>query len=317
MTLRLVADPLLRRPWLPAYAVAALLWLLIIAFGQVAGGFGILSAALQFATFYAIVGLGQMLVIAAGPGNIDLSIPGVMVLSAFVAVGVMEGSDSGLAAGIVAGLLVGLAAGMANAALIRLLEIPPMIATLASGFVLLSIASATSGLTGDKPSPLLIDLMATRIFGVPLIALAVVAITALIAQTIVRGTFGRAVLAIGQSPRAAHFAGFRVGRTLTAVYVISAVMASLSGMALAVFTGGAALNMASDFLLMSIAVVVLGGTAVSGGQASPAGIWGAALLLQLLVTLLNVLGAPSGIRHAATGAIIIAVLAITSRRRTG
>ena len=55
------------------------------------------------------------------------------------------------------------------------------------------------------------------------------------------------------------------------VYVLSAVLASVSGMLLSAYSGGAALDMAGDFLLMSIAVVVLGGTSIAGGQATVAG----------------------------------------------
>ena len=70
-------------------------------------------------------------------------------------------------------------------------------------------------------------------------------------------------------------------------------------------------------MLFRSAVVVLGGTAISGGHAVPIGLWGAATLLQLLVTMLNVIGVPNGIRHAITGAIIIGVLAIGGGRAPG
>ena len=66
---------LLAQPWFYASAGAIIVWLVIVAHSQGAGGGAVLSAALNYSVFFAIVGLGQMLVMASGAGNIDLSIP--------------------------------------------------------------------------------------------------------------------------------------------------------------------------------------------------------------------------------------------------
>ncbi len=96
-----------------------------------------------------------MLVISAGPGNIDLSIPSVMTLAGYLAMGVMHGQDSELLLGVLAALGVGLCAGIANVVLIRGLKIPPMIATLAAGFVMQSMTIAYSRGSTAKPAPVL------------------------------------------------------------------------------------------------------------------------------------------------------------------
>ena len=85
-----------RQPWLWAVAGAVIVWRSPPPSRRAGGAFETLSSALQFATFFAIVGVGQMLVIASGPGNIDLSIPAVMTLAGYLAMGVMHGSDAGL-----------------------------------------------------------------------------------------------------------------------------------------------------------------------------------------------------------------------------
>ena len=74
-------------------------------------------------------------------------------------------------------------------------------------------------------------------------------------------------------------------------YVLCAVLAALCGFLLSCFSGGAALNMGAEYLLTSIAVVVIGGTAVAGGFANVPGIWGASLFLFLVVSMLNTYGA--------------------------
>lgn len=66
--------------------------------------------------------------------------------------------------------------------------------------------------------------------------------------------------------------------------------------------------MGEQYLLASIAVVVIGGTSVAGGNGNVPGLWGAALFLYLVETMLNTFGLEAGIRLVATGAIIIGVI---------
>jgi ribose transport system permease protein len=298
------------RPWIWAYlgAVLAYVATLVVADGR--GGILTLQVAAQFSTFYVIVGIGQMLVMSGGPGNIDLSIPGVMILCAYCGLDAAGMTTVNIPACVAAVLGVALASGGANAALIFLFDIPPMIATLACGFVLQSIAIAYSGSHSAFAAPILLGLVGTRILGAPVISVIFVVFAVGTHQLLRRTTFGRSLLAIGQSDRAAFLAGIHVKRTLAGAYIISAVLAGLSGLLLATFSGGASLEMGSDYLLMSIAVVVLGGTSVAGGQASVAGVWGAAILLQLVLTMLNVMRVSDGARYLTTGLIILGVLAV-------
>jgi len=308
---------LLSHPGVVALVAAVAIWILILSFGQVASGISVISASLTFASFYVLVGVAQMIVISVGPGNIDLSIPGVMVLSAFAAMGIVNGGGGNVLLGLAAGLSVGVVAGTANVILIQAVRIPPMVATLATGFVLQSIASASSSLAGRKPSEGMSQFFFARPLGIPAIAWISLAVTLVVLFLYERTRTGRSILAVGQSIRAARLAGVPVAAVSGLAFMASAIIAGCTGIGLATISGGASLNMASDFLLMSIAVAILGGTAVSGGKVAPLGLWSAALLLQLIVVLLNVLGAPSGIRHAATGLVIIGVLLLVGRRTEG
>lgn len=301
-------------PWFWIFAAAAALWVATLVASGGQGAAAILSATLSFAVFYAIVGIGQMIVIAAGPGNIDLSIPSTMTLCAYLAVGTMVGDNAGLALGLAIALGTGILIGLINIGLILLLRVPPIIATLASGFVIQSAAIAYSRGTTAKPSPILADIVNARMWTIPLVAVGMAVISAGIAFAMRRSTFGRSVLATGQNTRAATLAGINVPLTLTLVYAASGVLAALAGVLLAAYSGGAALNMAGDFLLASIAVVVLGGTRITGGQATVAGVWGASLFLYLLSVLLNTLQVGAGLRFVLTGVVIILALSIASGR---
>jgi ribose transport system permease protein len=299
-----------REPWIWSFVAMIAVWLATIAFTRGQGAGEILSAALSFATFTIIIGLGQMMVITTGPGNVDLSIPATITLSGVVAMKIMDTDNARLLIGIVAAFGASFLVGVFNYGLIRVLRIPPIIATLSSSFLILSTAISYGRGIRIKPPPVLAEFATTRILGVPLLAIFVLALSVILAIVLRRTIYGRTVLAIGQNPRAARLAGLNVDLTRFATYVLSAMLAGLCGIVLSGFSGGAALNMGEEFLLASIAVVVIGGTSVAGGRANVPGIWGAALFIYLLVTMLNTFGASAGIRLILTGLIIIAVITI-------
>lgn len=296
--------------WIWAFLGASLVWIIIVFISGIHGAFETLSIGLLFATFLVIVGLGQMLVITAGMGNIDLSIPGVMTLAGYLAMGVMNASNMNIWFGLVLGVGVGFVTGSVNITLIRLLKIPPMVTTLATGFILQSVATAYSSHTHAAPPSLLYGFTSHRVCGVSAMTLLFLFITVLTVLWFHRTIGGRTLLALGQNRRAAFLTGLAVMKTEIMIYIISGVLASLAGILLAADSGGASLDMASDYLLMSVAVVVLGGTGVGGGHAVPSGLWGASLLLGLVVTMLDLLHVSQGMRFIVTGLIIVAVLAL-------
>lgn len=305
-----------RYPWIWSLLATVAVWIATVAVtGGQAGG-QVLSAALSFATFIIIVGLGQMIVISTGPGNVDLSIPAIITLSGVVAMKEMDGENTRLLYGFVCTLGVSALAGTFNYGLIRFLRIPPIIATLSSSFLILSTAISDGRGIRIKPPPMLADFATERVLGVPVLSVAVLGLTLVLALVLARTVYGRSVMAIGQNPRAAYLAGLNVERTRFITYVLSAVLAGVCGFFLSGFSGGAALDMGETYLLSSIAVVVIGGTSVVGGRVSVPGIWGASLFLFLLVNMLNTYQASPGVRLILTGLIIIAVIAMAGGQDT-
>ena len=300
------------QPWIWAYLGVVTVWLATVIFNRGEGGGELLSAALTFGTFFVIVGIGQMFVITLGPGNIDLSIPANMTLAGTVAMKLMNGANSMIAAGLAAALAVGLGVGIFNYGLIRILRIPPIIATLSSSFLFLSAAIWYNRGLRIKPPPALADFTTAKVGGMPILAISVIVLAAIMTIVLDRTVFGRSVIAIGQNPRAAHLAGVATDFIRFVTYVVCGVLASLCGFLLAGFSGGAALNMGADYLLNSIAVVVIGGTSVAGGYSNVPGLWGAALFLFLLVAMLNTFGFDAGYRLILTGLIIISVIVVAS-----
>jgi ribose transport system permease protein len=305
---------LFRRPWIWSFVAAFLVWFVTILFTGGASTLGLSQAALTFAAFSIVVGIGQMFVITLGPGNIDLCVPATMTLSGTVALKFMNGDNGMVFFGLLVAIAVGMAVGIANYALIKLLRIPPIIATLSMSFIVQSTAIWTNRGLRIKPPDALASFTTETTLGVPNVAILALVLSLLAYLLLHRTVYGRWAAAVGQSINAARMAGIPVDGVRFTTYMLCAVLAAVCGYLLASFSGGAALNMGQEYLLMSIAVVVIGGTAVAGGDSNVSGIWGASLFMFLVVSMLNTYGFGAGIRLVMTGLIIIGVIVIAGGR---
>jgi ribose transport system permease protein len=302
------AKALLSRPWIWSFLGAGAVWLAAVAFTGGYGAGGMMTAALSLSVFTVIVGVGQMFVITLGPGNVDLSLPANIGLASAVAMKTMGGDDSWVAVGLAAALVCGLAVGIVNYLLIWALRIPPIIATLSASFIIQSVDISYGRGLQIKPPPGFADFTNIVIAGVPLLAVLTLLFTIGASVALNRTILGRSVLAIGQNIRAARLAGVKVEPVRFATYALCGALGGLAGALLAGYFRGANVDIGAEYLLSSIAVVVIGGTSVSGGKANVPGVWGGALFLVLLLTMLNTFGVSAGVRLLLTGLIIVAVI---------
>jgi ribose transport system permease protein len=305
-----IVNRLRARPWIWSFLGACIVWLAAIGFTRGHGGAGMLTAALALALFTVIVGVGQMFVITLGPGNIDLSLPANIGLASAVAMTVMNGQDSLVAAGLLAALACGAVIGAANYLLIWALRIPPIIATLSASFIIVSIDFGFGRGLQIKPPSGFASFTTLQVAGIPVLALCTLLFTLASGIVLHRTVYGRSVLATGQNERAAGLAGIPVRQTGLITYILCGTLGGLTGALLAGYFNGSHVDIGDEYLLSSIAVVVIGGTSVAGGKANVPGIWGAALFLVLLLTMLNTFGVSAGVRLLVTGLIIVAVITL-------
>ncbi len=268
-----------------------------------------LSGVASSASFLAVVALGQMFAVATGGGNIDLSVPSVITLTAFETMMLSHGTDAGLLLALPAVLLTGLTVGAINAFLILRIGIPAIIATLAVGYVFDTAVLITNrGFTGFDVSPALHSLAAGKLLGVPLILVVAMLLAGASSLAIRRTAYGRSLMAVGQNAVAADLAGARVGLVVTVAFMISGALAGLDGALLSAHAGGAFLDMGRPYLLESVGAVVVGGTLIFGGSATPLGTLLGSILLVLIVTTMEIAGLAGGVQDVMQGAVIIAVL---------
>ena len=305
-----------RADWIWAAAGALLMWLLL---GVFANRLSLESLVVTSTTaaFLAIVALGQMIVVTTGRGAIDLSIPGVITLAAYLATGMSLGSNARLLFVVPLALCMGALVGALNAMAVLLLRIPPIIATLGMGYVVTTaILVYNPHYRSTYVASLLTHVARDRLFGVvPLILLLALALVALLAWTFRFTKFGKSLAALGQSLPAARLAGIDVNRIQVLAYVMSGVLAAFGGVLISARVGGAFLGLGDPYLLETVGSVVVGGTLIMGGRAVPVGTFFGSLFLVLLVTAMQVAGMRIGSQYVAEGALIILVLFLASRRR--
>lgn len=312
-TVLIASRRLLTRLWVVPFASAIALW---ITAGVISGNLSLKLLLLNatLATFLALAGAAQMAVVTSGPGSFDLSIPYVVVLSAFVASAVMNGSNGLIVPGILAGLAVGVAAGLANGLLVIGPKIPPIVATLSVGYVLYTPALQLQGSAAAGPSPGVVNFMHRQLDGASPVLPITLVICALVTFLFTRTVFGKELHAIGQSREAARLAGVPLNRVLVSAYVVSGLLGASAGILLAGYNAGAFIGMGNVYLLGSLAAIVLGGTPVSGGISSIGGTAVGALVLTLLITVLQLSQLGPGWQDILEGSVVVAVVIATSRR---
>lgn len=299
---------------MPAYVLfAGLLAITWVMFAQRAGVFGYVDSLLVLTSFLAILGLGQGLVILTG--GLDLSLPWNIAASGILLTQFVHGSNEAALWVIPMVLIFGSLAGLLNGVGVAILGISPIVVTLAmngllQGFALVLTGGAPQGWT----APFLQTFMTGEFLGLTPVIWFLIAFVIAATLLLTRTTFGRRVYAVGNSENVARLSGVSVGRTLVSAYTVSGFCAALAGILLTGFNGQAFNGMGDPYLLSSIAVVVVGGTLITGGRGHYLGILGGALALTALDTLLAGTMLSDSVKSIVYGCVVLAaVMALRER----
>ena len=271
------------------------------------GSWSQVETVLVLGFFLVVLSFGQGVVILTG--GLDLSLPATITMGGILATSWVGAGNPGewyLLPGVLAACgLVGLATGAG----VLWLRVPPFIMSMAMSII---VASGLLGYTRGTPRGAAPDaavaLMKSQVLGLPtpVVALVIFAIAGWLFQS--RTVYGRYLYAVGTNVDAARNAGVPVALVRILPYVISAVCAGFVGIALVGYSNGATLRMGDDYLLPSIAAVVIGGSSILGGRGTFLGTVGGALLLTILGTIISALGLEFGLRTIIEGSIILAAL---------
>ena len=229
----------------------------------------------------AAVAAGQAIVVMTR--NLDLSVGSVLALTKCAAVLLVNGDAGQTALGILAVLAIGGLCGFVNGLIIVHGRIQSIIATLATGSVYFGTALAIMPVPGGSVNEGLSEFATYDLWGMMPMALALLAgAIGLIWGPVRNGLLGRAILATGSNEAAAFMSGLPVRRAKIGAYVLCGVFSALGGLFLAFQTMGGDANAGLPYTLNSIAAVVIGGVALSGGAGT---VWGAAAGAMIIRTI--------------------------------
>lgn len=261
------------------------------------------------ASVFVILGVGQALVM--NTAGIDVSIGSIVGLTSTVLGGMIIGAGTGVVTGIVATLGAGLLAGLFNGLVIVYLKIPPIIATLGTLTAFRGLAFVIQGaeIYHSFPEQLLF-IGRGRLLDVPLPILIGVAVSIWGAYFVKRTKMGRGMTAIGGSEESARIAGVPVNRYRITVYAIMGTLASLAGIVSAGRLDAATASSGTMWELHTIALVVIGGTALFGGRVSITGVVIGSLILSVLENGLLLLGFDSFLQRVFLGLVVIVAVGL-------
>ena len=273
---------------------------------------------LKYSSIYGIAAVGAAIVIICG--GIDLAPGAIIALSGVVAGGLFVDGHWSLASSASAGMLAAAACGLLSAALIVLTGLPPFIATLGVMGIARGVAFIiTEGRYFDVSSALP---PGWQVAGIPLdwtSPILMIGLAVVFQILMTRFQWGRAIFAIGGNAVAARFSGVSVGLVRASVYLASACLAGVSGIALTIVQGQGKADLAMGYELDIIASAVVGGASLSGGRGSVAAAVLGTLIFGVLRNALPQIPGATFYDRLIVGLVVIAIVVMDQllQRRKG
>ena len=258
-----------------------------------------------------VVGIGATLVILIG--GIDLSVGSVVLLTGGITGTLILNYAVNPWLAIAAGLGAAALVGLVNGTLVEVLQISPVIVTLGTLIAVRGIGQAILWLNNSwvyVEDPLFTTLAAGRWLFLPISAALMFGLYLLAALVMTQTSFGRAIYAIGNNPRAAVLCGLPVTRIKILVYVLGGFFAGIGGLLTAARTGVVNPTAGLGLEFAVITAVVLGGTSLRGGVGRVENTLVGTAILTMVLNYLTIRGVQDTWQTAVTGLLILAAVVL-------
>lgn len=267
---------------------------------------------IQFSVEAALVAIGMTFVLLVG--GIDLSVGSVLAFASVVSAS-MAFDGIPIAVIVLSVIAIGVVCGLINGLLVTRFKIEPFMATLA---MMMIMRAATFLFTGGGPLTGIIDegftqLIRGTIFGVQNGIWYVLIAFVLALFVLNRTRFGRHIYAVGGNEETAKLFGVNVNAVKTAAYVVSGVLAALSGLLIASRIGIGEPRSGQSFEMTAITICVIGGVSMLGGKGSILGTFIGTMVVSIIRNLMNLMNINPDAQPIITGVIILITAIIVSR----
>ncbi len=260
-----------------------------------------------------VAAAGQTATIIAG--SFDLSVGATMGLVNVILAKPLFTNGAMAVVGILLCLMVGALIGWINGIGIAKFRISPLIMTMGT---MLSVQGITlmlsKGAPGGSVSGMVRFLGAGKLFMIPVAFIVWMGVTLLVHFILTKTNLGRMLFATGGNPRAAFMSAVRTSDVTVISHICCGITASLAGVMLSGYIGTGALGLGDDYMMNSIAAVVIGGTRLEGGAGNVTGSAAGAYFLLLLLSLFTMFNLGYPVKLILQGGIIIAAMTMYRRR---
>ena len=237
-------------------------------------------------------------------GNIDLSVGSNVVLTACLTAKLIQ-AGTPPALGIALGILIGTGLGVINGILITQTQVPSFLITVATMAVYRGIAQALMGSASASIPEAYVGIDTITFAGLTVPLLLLLATALLSAFIFSRTIFGRWMLALGSNASAALYSGVPVKRVTFLVFAITGLASGIAAVLMDSRLGLARHEFAKGFELDAITMVVIGGTAIRGGDSNIVGTLLAFILIGLLRTTMGIANVTAEYQLTAVGILLI------------
>jgi len=247
-------------------------------------------------------------------GSIDLSVGALVTLTGILAA--LSVDQFGLLGATLVGIGVGALVGLVNGSLVTMLRVPSFLVTLGMLSILSGVANQISQgqsiLFADSLLPDLVN--GSFILGVPNVIWFALIATAVLTVVAFRTKLGRYLYALGGGEIVASHAGVPVTFYKILAFILAGGICGLAGVMLTGQVGAGTPTAGSSLLLNSIAAVVMGGTALSGGIGGPHRTFLGVLVIAILTNGMDVTEVNSFTQDIVKGFVIILAVSLTIDR---
>jgi len=245
------------------------------------------SNVLRQASILGIISIGMTLLIISG--GIDLSVGSVLALSGILAANL---SGKGIIVAILVPLIVSGFIGLINGLVVAKIGMDPFVATLSTmmgvrGIAYLVSDETTVGISNDSK---LFFLGKGTLFGIPVPIIIFISLLLIVSFVAKNFSFGRHVYAVGGNEEAANMMGITVNKVKIKLYILSSLLAGCAGIILSSRLGAGNPGVGEEYHLLVIAMVILGGTLLTGGVGTLSGTFFGVLIITLITNIFNLHG---------------------------
>jgi len=246
--------------------------------------------------------------------SIDLSVESIVLLTGVVTVVLISQFGFGLLA-IPIAIGVGMLAGLFNGIVFTKLKVPSFLVTLGTLSVMAGVGKIiTGGSTITFRNPAIRTISNGEVLGIPNLVLWGLLIYVGTIVLAFRTKFGRYCFALGENERVVELAGAKVDRYKIYPFVLSGLLCGTAGVLLTLRISSASPNIGSGLMLPSIAAIVMGGTALTGGVGGPHRTILGVLVISVLNNGMNLLGVDSFVQEIILGLVVVAAVALSIDR---